>query len=129
MTKSLITKKKRKVYLFYCINRKLFKIGMSYNPELRCRELSAGKSQLVVISEWEVDNARTVEKELHQTFQHVRRYGEWFELSAIDLVLLHSYFDEDLMKRLEKAATKFQKAVATFPRLYSRPAESDPNAA
>lgn len=56
------------------------KIGIAEFPEQRLKALSTGNGeQLELIGS--CDGGRTLEKELHDRFSHLRTNGEWFNLT------------------------------------------------
>jgi len=76
----------RSVYLIRGNNGK-YKIGIAKNPKERIRQLQTGNSdQLKIIETYESDNASTIEFALHSQYSHVRKTGEWFDLSISDEV-------------------------------------------
>lgn len=58
----------------------LYKIGISTNPERRCREVSNSSGiPTNLVSVWETEpEALVVEQKLHKHFQENRKMGEWF---------------------------------------------------
>ena len=74
------------VYLIRGNNGK-YKIGISKNPKERIRALQTGNSeQLKIIETYESENAGTIEFALHAQYSHVKKTGEWFDLSISDEV-------------------------------------------
>ena len=64
-----------------------YKIGMSKKPEYRERTLQSEKPEISLVCSRKYssrEEARQVEKELHQKFKKSRIRGEWFNLSATD---------------------------------------------
>jgi len=64
-----------------------YKIGMSKKPEYRERTLQSEKPEITLICSKMYssrDEARKIEKELHQRFKNNRIRGEWFNLSYLD---------------------------------------------
>ena len=76
----------RSVYLIRGNNGK-YKIGIAKNPKERIRQLQTGNSdQLKIIETYESENASTIEFALHAQYSHVKKVGEWFDLSISDEV-------------------------------------------
>lgn len=60
----------------------LIKLGYSYDPTERIRELQTGSAGLLVLVHKEPvteNSALQLEKKLHRELSHLRRRGEWFE--------------------------------------------------
>jgi len=76
----------KSVYLIRGNNGK-YKIGIATNPKERIHQLQTGNSdQLKIIETYESENASTIEFALHAQYSHVRKVGEWFDLSISDEV-------------------------------------------
>lgn len=76
----------KSVYLIRGNNGK-YKIGIATNPKERIHQLQTGNSdQLKIIETYESENAGTIEFALHAQYSHVRKVGEWFDLSISDEV-------------------------------------------
>lgn len=68
-------------YLYVIAGSDVVKIGRSLNPHTRLYELQSGHDvplQLLVA----VPIHASLEKAIHRRFDHLKRQGEWFELSA-----------------------------------------------
>jgi len=75
------------VYLMEDTANGRYKIGMSKKPEYRERTLQSEKPEITLICSKMYssrDEARKIEKELHQRFKNNRIRGEWFNLSYLD---------------------------------------------
>jgi hypothetical protein len=66
------------VYGFNTIDWKTIKIGFSFNPRQRIRELQAGNSQRLELFGW-IHTESTVEGLIHRRLIRNRLYGEWFK--------------------------------------------------
>lgn len=70
------------IYIVYSIGR--YKIGLSTNPQRRIGEIqSPYPVELICIIQ--TDDMLSLERQLHNQFDHARKHGEWFELSDADL--------------------------------------------
>lgn len=73
------------LYLIKC--REFYKIGIANDVQSRLAQLSTGNPfELEPVTVSGFDNAIAVETVLHQRFASRRRRGEWFELSAEDVI-------------------------------------------
>lgn len=77
---------KRYLYIGYDDTSWGFKIGITNNIIKRQDELRNTNPSFVMLLDFEVDNAWKLEKELHKKYADKRVSGEWFELSAQDVV-------------------------------------------
>jgi DNA-binding transcriptional MerR regulator len=72
----------RRTHIYFLHDRttQTIKIGCSWDPEQRMKNLQAGSpSTLVPLRYVPVDNGFEVEHLLHQQFSHLRVRGEWFQ--------------------------------------------------
>lgn len=60
----------------------IFKIGITKNsPEKRVKQLQTGNgSEIILIDSFWSEYSTTLEKALHNYFDHMRKGGEWFSL-------------------------------------------------
>lgn len=82
------------VYLMKDTANGRYKIGMSKKPEYRERTLQSEKPEITLICSKMYssrDEARKIEKELHQRFKNNRIRGEWFNLSYSDVEYAKRY--------------------------------------
>lgn len=76
--------RKKKVYLFRG-NDGRYKIGTSYHPKKRIKQIQTGNpDQVDLIHEFESINATQVETTLHNIYAYERKKGEWFDLSVYE---------------------------------------------
>ena len=84
----------QKIYIIEDTLHKIYKIGISNNPNKRLKQLQTGShSKLEIYKTYEVNNARLIETSLHNGFklkcnkndQGDDLMGEWFYLSLEDL--------------------------------------------
>jgi hypothetical protein len=69
------------VYFVKVLGEDFVKIGTSTNPQDRLGSLIAGSHRALAI--WKVISGdKAVEKAWHKKWSHLRRNGEWFELST-----------------------------------------------
>lgn len=98
------------VYLIQAGDMPRFKIGCAINPEKRIRELQTSSPVRLRLIGWKQSiDMVAEERRWHAMFHDTRRIGEWFDLSANQLVKLVAR-----MKN-EKLAIHFEKRKA--PRL------------
>lgn len=89
--KVIIEENDSAVYLFYNVDTKFCKIGISVNVKRRLRELiNASGCKIICISYVILDNeldlkADIYEKIIHKYYNYCRKYGEWFELSNFSI--------------------------------------------
>lgn len=75
------------VYIYFIKNTTTnnYKIGKSYNPTNRLKQLQTGNDcKLEIYHIFESDNAK-LESYLHQYFKNNKILGEWFEISDSDI--------------------------------------------
>ncbi len=71
----------KKVYLLKTEGSN-YKIGTSKHPEKRLRQLQTGNQEtLELVGSYESKFASLIETTLHRQFSHLKRSGEWFDLS------------------------------------------------
>jgi hypothetical protein len=98
-----VPKKPRKIYLIYCKNINLYKIGLSVNPEKRLKQLQTGTPyELNIVSLYDSKYPFKTESILHKSliskkvaedFQFNFEYlkGEWFNLSSDEILNFCDY--------------------------------------
>ena len=70
------------VYLIQSQEDGYYKIGVSTNPQKRLKQLKTGNSsELKFIEIYQCEFADKVERTLHRRYAHLRKEGEWFNLS------------------------------------------------
>jgi len=75
----------KSVYLIQSLEEGYYKIGISIRPNKRIQQLQTGNSsELKLINTFSSEYANKIEKTLHNQFLHLRKEGEWFELSLIE---------------------------------------------
>lgn len=84
------------VYLMYCADTDLHKIGRSTNPHKRLYELNrhttlayAKTPSITLVGYWQA--ARSVEADLHLRFGLQRTVGEWFRLTERDVYWIKEF--------------------------------------
>lgn len=95
------------VYLINAKGTSRYKIGYTNRSfEQRLAELSGGQSPypLAITKTILVEDAHTVELELHRQFASYRKYGEWFEFDSRQL--------KEVLKSMDKATKKEGYALA-----------------
>jgi len=80
--------KKRYTYLIKDDDNGLYKIGIAKDPQKRLKELQTGNPfQLRIVETYLSEYSNKVEKSLHRKYSHLKKEGEWFNLSIKDEVL------------------------------------------
>lgn len=76
------------VYLIESYNTQFYKIGVSKNhPNKRVKQLATGNAdELRLITYYQTENYRKLEKWLHRKFDALRLEGEWFNLTDEDII-------------------------------------------
>lgn len=70
------------IYLIQSLENSYYKIGVSKHPQVRLKQHQTGNpSATKLIEVYETNYAYRIEKALHRRFSHVRKEGEWFDLS------------------------------------------------
>jgi hypothetical protein len=70
------------VYLIQSLENSYYKIGVSKHPQQRVGELQTGnQSPLKLVEMYPSDYAFQIERALQARHSHLRREGEWFEMS------------------------------------------------
>lgn len=75
----------KEIYLIQAVETGLYKIGVSKHPNKRIKELKTGNgSDLKLITTYSSIFSHKIEKALHNNLSHLRKEGEWFQLSLED---------------------------------------------
>jgi len=70
------------IYLIQSQEDGYYKIGVSKHPKKRIKELQTGNSsELKLIWSFESEYPHLVERALQRRYDHLRKEGEWFDLS------------------------------------------------
>jgi hypothetical protein len=70
------------IYLIQSLENSYYKIGVSKHPNKRVKELQTGNSsELKLIETFQSEFAHIIEKTLQRRYSHLRKEGEWFEMS------------------------------------------------
>jgi predicted GIY-YIG superfamily endonuclease len=78
----------RCVYLIQSLENGYYKIGISKHPQKRIDELKTGNSsELKLIESYKSEFSSQIERALHRKYSHLRKEGEWFDLSINEEVL------------------------------------------
>ena len=83
------------IYLAHMERTNWYKIGRSKDPQKRIRRMSDGTllpSPIVLIAKFKMSDATKTEKFLHETFDHERIHGEWFEFDLDEVGFLIWFF-------------------------------------
>jgi len=75
------------IYLMQSVEDGYYKIGISKHPNTRLKQLQTGNSsEMRMVETFESEFANKIETTLHNRYSHVRKSGEWFELTLDDEV-------------------------------------------
>lgn len=70
------------IYLIQSLENSYYKIGVSKHPNKRIKELQTGNSsELKLIETYQSEFAHKIEKSLQNRYAHLKKEGEWFDLS------------------------------------------------
>jgi len=70
------------VYLIQSLEDGYYKIGVSKHPNKRIKELNTGNpSPLKLIETYQSKFAEKIERTLQRRYTHLRKEGEWFDMS------------------------------------------------
>jgi hypothetical protein len=109
------------VYLFFNPVTKLSKVGITSNPNERIKHMicSVGTNIYNLIElRLQIDydeSAKYIEQYIHQYFYNKRTYGEWFNLSLIDMCdirsLLWEIEGEEVSDNFEYFLSEYKKLI------------------
>jgi citrate lyase gamma subunit len=69
------------VYLLRIVDTDFFKVGISTNVEQRLYDIQAGMPlPVALVNSFDQENAREVERTIHQILDKHRVRGEWFQI-------------------------------------------------
>jgi hypothetical protein len=72
----------KKIYLIRASETGYYKIGVSIHPSKRIEQLQTGNAdELKLLLVYESEFSNKIEKHFHNRYSHLKREGEWFELS------------------------------------------------
>lgn len=98
------------VYLIQSLENSYYKIGISKNPQRRIKQLQTGNSsKLKLIEIYPSHHANVIEKTLQRRYSHLRKEGEWFDLSLLNEI---SFKDE--CKKLDELYNLLKKSGNVF---------------
>lgn len=97
----------KKQYLYGVSDGEMIKLGMSYNPKSRIKELqTSNPKDLKMVWSYYTGNciqtARNLEKKLHRRCKKYRVRGEWFSMDCFDLVKTFRGQDEKRERALNE---------------------------
>ena len=70
------------IYLIQSQEDGYYKIGVSKHPKKRVKQLQTGNSsELKLVESYQSEHAHKVEKALQRRYAHLKKEGEWFDLS------------------------------------------------
>ena len=98
------------IYLIQSQEDGYYKIGVSKHPNKRIKQLNTGNSsELKLIESYKTDLAHQIERALQRRFSHMRKEGEWFEMSVNEEVNFIKYCKqvEDNINILKKNGNVF----------------------
>jgi len=71
------------IYLIQSLENSYYKVGVSKHPQKRINELSTGNpSKLKLIEVYKSEYAYQIEKSLQNSYSHLRKEREWFDMSV-----------------------------------------------
>ena len=72
----------KQIYLIQSLEDGYYKIGVSKHPKKRVKQLQTGNSsELKLIESYESEHAHKVERALQRRYLHMKKEGEWFDMS------------------------------------------------
>ncbi len=70
------------IYLIQSLENSYYKIGLSKYPKKRIDQLQTGNpSKLRLVEIYQSEYANKIEKALQRRYSHLRKEGEWFDMS------------------------------------------------
>ena len=70
------------IYLIQSLENSYYKIGVSKHPKKRLKQLQTGNSsELKLVEIYQSEIAHKIEKTLQRRYSHLRKEGEWFDMS------------------------------------------------
>jgi len=98
------------IYLIRSLDESHYKVGVSKHPKKRVSQLQTGNSsKLKLITSYESEFAYQIEKSLQRRYSHLKKEGEWFEMSIDNEI---SFIDE--CQKLEENFIYLKKAGNVF---------------
>lgn len=98
------------VYLIQSLENSYYKIGTSKHPKKRLKELQTGNSsELKLVEIYPSEFANLIEKTLQRRYLHLRKEGEWFDMSISNEV---SFIQE--CQKIEETLTILKKNDNVF---------------
>jgi hypothetical protein len=100
------------VYLSQSLENGYYKIGVSKHPQKRLKENQTGNpSPTKLIEVYKTEHANKIENILHRKYSHLKKEGEWFELSIeIDVKFKTDCQKiEEILIELKKSGNAFIK--------------------
>ncbi len=98
------------IYLIQSLENSYYKIGVSIHPNKRIKELQTGNSsKLKLIEMYQSEFAHKIEKSLQNRYAHLKKEGEWFDLSLENEVSFKKECQqiEENIKFLKKSGNVF----------------------
>lgn len=75
------------IYLIQSLENGYYKIGISKQPKKRIKQLQTGNSsELKLIDSYESEYYNKIERTLQRRYSHLKKEGEWFDLSISEEV-------------------------------------------
>ena len=86
-------KKPNYLYVFYCHECSVVKIGVSIDVAARFRTISASfPFPLSILYSFKTQNAYKLERKIHSLLSSLRLNGEWFDSSALQIIDWSSFY-------------------------------------
>jgi hypothetical protein len=98
------------IYLIQSLENGYYKIGVSKHPQKRIQGLQTGNpSPTKLIETYYTEHANQIERALQRRYSHLRREGEWFDLSITEEVGFKSECQkiEETIEFLKKSGNVF----------------------
>ena len=98
------------IYLIQSLENSYYKVGVSKHPQKRIQELQTGNSSpLKLIETYRTEYAHQIERALQRRYSHLRKEGEWFDMSISNEV---SFIEE--CRKIEETIVFLKKNDNVF---------------
>jgi len=98
------------IYLIQSLENSYYKVGVSKHPQKRIQELQTGNSSpLKLIETYRTEYAHQIERALQRRYEHLRKEGEWFDMSISNEV---SFIEE--CRKIEETIVFLKKNDNVF---------------
>lgn len=100
----------KSIYLIQSLEDSRYKIGVSKHPKKRVKQLQTGNSsELKLVEAYQSELAYQIEKSLQRRYSHLKKEGEWFDMSISNEVtfLKECQQIEEILIALKKSGNVF----------------------